>query len=170
MKKIFYPILIVICFTQCISSPNTKSNLDTKVSKTKNTKPVVIQNNHPNNPIEPKKDSINSQKVYVIDSIQTKPQFEGGIEKFQKFIRYNFKYYEEEIPVKGVVEVNFIIEKDGRLSTINVTKDVGYGTGKEAIRVLKKAPKWTPGTHDNKLVRVLYHLSIPMDNSYNYID
>lgn len=167
MKKILYLILIAICFTQCISSPNTKSNLDTEVSKTKNTKPVVIQNNHS---IEPNKDSINSQKVYTIDSLQTKPEFEGGIEKFQKFIRYNFKYYEEEIPVKGIVEVNFIVEKDGKLTTINIIKDVGYGTGNEAIRVLKKAPKWTPGTQNNKPVRVLYHLSIPIDNSYNYMD
>lgn len=167
MKKILYLILIAICFTQCISSPNTKSNLDTEVSKTKNTKPVVIQNNHS---IEPNKDSINSQKVYTIDSLQTKPEFEGGIEKFQKFIRYNFKYYEEEIPVKGIVEVNFIVEKDGKLTTINIIKDVGYGTGNEAIRVLKKAPKWTPGTQNNKPVRVLHHLSIPMDNSYNYMD
>lgn len=167
MKKIFYLIFIAVCFTQCISSPNTKSSLDTEVSKTKHTKPVVIQDN---NSIESKKDFIDSQKVYTIDSVQTKPEFEGGLEKFQKFIRYNFKYYEEEIPVKGVVEVNFIVEKDGRLSNINVTKDVGYETGNEAIRVLKKAPKWTPGTHDDKLVRVLYYLSIPMDNSYNYID
>ncbi|GAA3774995.1 energy transducer TonB [Flavobacterium ginsengiterrae] len=170
MKKLSILILILICFTQCISSPDNKTSLDNTVSKTKNSKSVVTRDNNSNNHIASEKESIDSQKIYAIDSVQVKPEFEGGIERFQKYIRYNYKYYEEEIPVKGVVEVNFIVEKDGKLSTINVVKDIGFGTGDEAIRVLKKAPKWIPGTHNNKLVRVLFHLSIPMDNSYNHFD
>lgn len=172
MKKFLVLILILTSFTQCISSPETKA------SKDKKTEQNIVKDNDfdksvsetnvttKNNKVQIKEDTT----IYNIDSVETKPDFEGGITKFQKFIRYNFKYYEEEIPVKGVVEVNFIVEKDGKLSTINVTKDVGYGTGNEAIRVLNKAPKWIPGTHNHELVRVLYYLSIPMDNSYNYMD
>ena len=102
--------------------------------------------------------------VYNIDSVDVKPDFEGGIVRFQKYIRNNFFYPDEEVHVKGIVEVNFVVEKDGTLSNIKVIKDVGHGTGNEAIRVLKKAPKWIPGTHNHRLVRVLYYLSIPVDN------
>ncbi|MBS7254311.1 energy transducer TonB [Flavobacterium branchiicola] len=172
MKKILMLILILICFTQCNSSTKTKiskeDQTEQKIAKENNFDESLnkVEKSINNNEVQIKKDST----IYDIDSIDVKPDFEGGIERFQKFIRYNFKYYEEEIPVKGIVEVNFVVEKDGTLSTIKVTKDVGYNTGNEAIRVLKKAPKWIPGTNNDRLVRVLYHLSIPMDNSYNYQD
>lgn len=102
--------------------------------------------------------------IYNIDSVDLKPDFEGGIVRFQKYIRNNFFYPDEEAHVKGIVEVNFVVEKDGTLNNIKVIKDVGHGTGNEAIRVLKKAPKWIPGTHNHRLVRVNYYLSIPVDN------
>lgn len=63
-----------------------------------------------------------------------------------------------------MLEVNFVVEKDGNLSNIKVIKDIGHGTGNEAIRVLKKAPKWIPATNNHRLVRTLYYLSIPVDN------
>ena len=49
--------------------------------------------------------------------------------------------------------VTFVVEKDGSLTDIKVIRDIGYGTGKEAIRVLKKCPKWTPGEQNGKKVR-----------------
>ena len=39
-------------------------------------------------------------------------------------------------------------------------RDIGYGTGEEAIRVMKLSPKWIPGKQDGKPVRVLYSLPI----------
>ena len=39
-------------------------------------------------------------------------------------------------------------------------RDIGFGTGAEAIRVLKKCPKWKPGEQNGKPVRVLYSLPI----------
>ena len=60
--------------------------------------------------------------------------------------------------------MTFIIEKDGSLSDIKVLRDIGYGTGDEAIRVLKISPKWIPGKQNNKEVRTLYSLPIPVNN------
>ncbi|HEY1007664.1 MAG TPA: energy transducer TonB, partial [Sphingobacteriaceae bacterium] len=42
------------------------------------------------------------------------------------------------------------------LSNIRVLRDLGYGTGEEAVRVLEGSPKWTPGMIDGKPVRVGY--------------
>ena len=57
------------------------------------------------------------------------------------------------------------VEKDGSLTDIKVIRDIGYGTGKEAIRVLKKCPKWTPGEQNGKKVRVLYSLPITIQSA-----
>ena len=63
------------------------------------------------------------------------------------------------------VIVHFVVEKDGSLTDIKVIRDIGYGTGKEAIRVLKKCPKWTPGEQNGKKVRVLYSLPITIQSA-----
>ena len=62
--------------------------------------------------------------------------------------------------LKGKVFVTFVVEKDGSLSDIKVIRDIGLGTGEEAIRVLKECPKWLPGEQNGQKVRVLYSLPI----------
>ncbi|TRX21148.1 energy transducer TonB [Flavobacterium franklandianum] len=46
--------------------------------------------------------------------------------------------------------MSFIIEKDASISEIKVLRDSGYGTGEEAIRVLKLSPNWKPDEQDGK--------------------
>lgn len=92
-----------------------------------------------------------------------KPEFPGGQEKFYKFVSTNFVIPEDaEESVK--VFVSFIVEKDGSLSDIKILRDTGYGTGKEAIRVLKGCPKWKPAIKDGKPVRFLYSFPINIVN------
>lgn len=102
--------------------------------------------------------------VYNTAGIEVKPDFPGGIEKFYKFVGNNYKTPEEE-GLKGKVYVTFVVEKDGSLTDIKVLRDIGYGTGAEAIRVLKKCPKWSPGEQNGKKVRVLYSLPITIQSA-----
>lgn len=103
-------------------------------------------------------------QIYNTAGIEVKPDFPGGIEKFYKFVGNNYKTPEEE-GLKGKVYVTFVVEKDGSLTDIKVLRDIGYGTGAEAIRVLKKCPKWTPGEQNGKKVRVLYSLPITIQSA-----
>jgi len=103
-------------------------------------------------------------EIYNSAGIEVKPDFPGGIEKFYKYIGKNFQVPEEE-GLKGKIYVTFVVEKDGSLTDIKVLRDIGYGTGKEAIRVLKSCPKWTPGEQNGKKVRVLYSLPISIQSS-----
>lgn len=61
--------------------------------------------------------------------------------------------------------MEFIVEKDGILSEFKIVKDLGYGIGNEAIRVLKLSPAWTPGSENGKPVRVLYRLPITIQDN-----
>jgi len=103
-------------------------------------------------------------QIYSTAGIEVKPDFPGGINKFYKFVGDNYQTPEEE-GLKGKVYVTFVVEKDGSLTDIKVIRDIGYGTGKEAIRVLKKCPKWTPGEQNGKKVRVLYSLPITIQSA-----
>lgn len=102
--------------------------------------------------------------VYNTAGIEVKPDFPGGIEKFYKFVAKNYQVPEEE-GLKGKVFVSFVVEKDGSLTDIKVIRDIGYGTGKEAIRVLKSSPRWNPGEQNGKKVRVLYSLPINIQSA-----
>jgi protein TonB len=102
--------------------------------------------------------------IYNTAGIEVKPDYPGGIEKFYKFVSKNYQTPEEE-GLKGKVFVSFVVEKDGSLTDIKVIRDIGYGTGKEAIRVLKSCPRWTPGEQNGKKVRVLYSLPINIQSA-----
>jgi protein TonB len=79
--------------------------------------------------------------------------------RFQEFIAKNYRTPDVE-GLRGKVIVSFVVEKDGSIVDVKVIKDLGYGTGAEAIRVLKLSPKWTPAMQDGKPVRVMYSLPI----------
>ena len=98
-------------------------------------------------------------KVYEMVHIENKPAFGGGLKKFYEFIGQNFNVPDVE-GLNGKVVVSFVVEKDGSLTDIKVLKDIGYYTGKEAVRVLKMCPKWNPGMQEGKPVRCQFTLPI----------
>ncbi len=101
-------------------------------------------------------------QIYNSAGIEVKPEFPGGLQKFYDFFNKNFQLPDEE-DLKGKIFTSFIVEKDGSLSDIKVIRDIGYGTGKETIRVMKMSPKWNPGMQNGKKVRVLYMLPFPIE-------
>ena len=78
------------------------------------------------------------------ENLAKKPTFPGGMQKFYQFIGENYRIPEVE-GLNGKIFITFVVEKNGSLSNIKVIKDLGYGTGEEAIRVLQLAPYWIPG-------------------------
>ncbi|OXB13389.1 energy transducer TonB [Flavobacterium reichenbachii] len=97
----------------------------------------------------------------TLAEVEVNPEFPGGIDKFYKFVGNNFNRSDKE--PYGKIVAQFIIEKDGGLSNIEIIKnEVGVISGAEYIRVLKKCPKWIPASDNGKLVRVIYKLPITL--------
>lgn len=98
--------------------------------------------------------------IYNAAGIEVKADFPGGVDKFRAYIGKNYQLPDEE-GLNGKVFVSFVVEKDGSLTDIKVLRDIGYGTGKEAVRVIKSCPiKWNPGEQNGKKVRMLFSLPI----------
>jgi len=114
----------------------------------------------PGNPAQPLQEDEN--KIYMAASVEVQPEFPGGIKKFYEYFDANFKTPDTD-GLMGKVFASFVVEKDGQLSNIKIIRDFGFGTGKEVIRVLKKCPKWKPGVHNGKVVRVQYSLPFTID-------
>ena len=124
--------------------------------------PVTIEapSNGDNKAVE-----VEDNSLYNSAGIEVKPEFPGGIEKFYKFIGNNYQTPEEEGLKSGKVYVQFVVEKDGSLTDIKVLRDIGFGTGKEAERVLRKCPRWEPGVQNGKKVRCTYSIPISVQVS-----
>lgn len=111
-------------------------------------------------------DSLSSdddEPVFTVTEIM--PTFEGGMPGFYRYIADNYVYPEAAVKngIKGKMLIKFIIEKDGSLSDITVVQDLKYGTGEEAIRVLKNSPKWNPAIQNGRKVRIQFTLPIQLN-------
>jgi len=102
---------------------------------------------------------INNDLIYKLSEVEKKPEFNGGIDNFYKFINskiiveYSSQYH-------GIIVIEFIVEKNGSLSSFIILSDFGFGSGEEAIRVLKLSPNWSPGEKNGKPVRTIYTFPI----------
>lgn len=97
--------------------------------------------------------------IYNTAGIEKKPEYPGGMSEFYKYVAK--KYRTPQVRgLQGRIFVTFVVEKDGSITDIKVLKDLGHGTGEEAIRVLQKCKNWIPGEQDGKKVRVLYALPL----------
>lgn len=65
-----------------------------------------------------------------------------------------------EYGIQGTVVVAFVVNKDGTLSNLKIKESINPNLNKEALRVVKAMPKWTPGKQDGKNVSVKYSIPI----------
>jgi len=74
----------------------------------------------------------------------------GGFDQFYNYLLRNLQYPKEarEAKIAGKVIVEFVVEKDGSISSRNITvlKSPHGSLSKEAIRLIKNGPKWIPGS------------------------
>jgi TonB family protein len=85
------------------------------------------------------------------------PQFPGGITALIKFVKKNIQ---KGNYATGKVYIKFIIEKDGSLSDLAVMKSLGEAEDAEALRIMKKSPKWIPGMAQGKPIRMKFYIPI----------
>lgn len=98
-------------------------------------------------------------------SFESKPNPKKGMADFYQYIGKNYKTPNIQ-GLKGKVFVTFVVEKDGSLVDFRILRDLGYGTGEEAIRVLKGYGNWIPGEQRGQKVRCSFALPISIQSSF----
>lgn len=79
--------------------------------------------------------------------VEENAKFPGGWGEWGKFLNKNFQYPRQAVKmrIEGTVHLSFVVDSNGVISDIVVTRGIGGGCDEEAIRVLKSSPKWSPG-------------------------
>lgn len=122
---------------------------------------VVIDNTHSEVTIEA--EIIDKNIIYT--AVEVMPEYPGGINEFRKYVMSRFRTPDVNRDLQGQVIVTFVVEPDGSLSNVKAVRDLGYGTGAEAVRVVKTSKKWNPGVQNGRAVRVNYTLPITINIS-----
>lgn len=90
------------------------------------------------------------EAVVVTYSEPTNPSFPGGDSAWKRYLAVNGNASiptDNGAPVgKYKVNVRFIVHPDGFVSDITPLTSFGYGMEEEAVRLIKKGPRWVPAT------------------------
>ena len=110
--------------------------------------------------IADEKPSADKDKTY--DVVEQMPEFPGGQAALLKWISNNVKYptIAEENGIQGRVVCTFIVERDGSITDVQVARSIDPSLDKEAVRVLKKMPRWNSGKQNGQKVRVKYTVPV----------
>ena len=94
------------------------------------------------------------EEIFTI--VEDQPSYPGGIQAFYKYVATNLRYPAQarRMGIAGKVFVQFVVEKDGKLTDVQILKGIGSGCDEEALRVIKKSKKWTPGRQRGRPVKV----------------
>lgn len=137
------------------SSPSQASSRPNKTTQNGQNKPEPVRS-------EPlyKPQPVNRNSVY--DVVEQMPSFPGGISGLRTYLNQNIRYPAEaqENCVQGRVVVSFVVEKDGHISDVTVLRSVDPSLDKEAVRVIRNMPRWTPGKQGGEPVKVRYNVPV----------
>jgi len=132
---------------------NEKGTEDRNVTRTLKEEVVVEK------PVEKPKEE---KKEEIFRSVEQMPQFPGGEAALMKYLSSHINYppMAAENNVQGRVVVQFVVDKTGKVGEVKVVRSVDKDLDREAVRVCKSLPKFTPGRQNGQAVSVWYTLPV----------
>ena len=137
------------------TSPSQASSRPNKTTQNGQKEPETVRSEPLNKP-----QPVNSTRVY--DVVEQMPSFPGGISGLRTYLNQNTRYHAvaQENCVQGRVVVSFVVGKDGHISDVTVLRSVDPSLDKEAVRVIRNMPRWSPGKQGGEPVRVRYNVPV----------
>ncbi|SFK91722.1 outer membrane transport energization protein TonB [Porphyromonadaceae bacterium KH3CP3RA] len=110
-------------------------------------------------PPKPKQEEV-TEEIFVV--VEEQPEFPGGNAAMMKFLSDNIRYpvIAQENGISGRVICNFVVERDGSITDVQVVRGVDPSLDREAIRVIQQMPRWKPGKQRGSAVRVRFTLPV----------
>ena len=93
----------------------------------------------------------------IFDKVEIEASFPGGDSKWRQYLERNANG--QVATDNGAPEgtyttvVQFVVDKEGNISDVRALTNHGYGMEEEAVRVIKKGPKWTPAVQNGRQVK-----------------
>lgn len=103
-------------------------------------------------------DNVPAESAYANVDVDQMPEFPGGEKAMMQWVAQNITYPAQAVEegATGVVAVQMVIDENGNVTNVSVKKGVHPALDREAVRVIKKMPRWKPGLKDGTPVKVQY--------------
>ncbi|HHX32425.1 MAG TPA: energy transducer TonB [Bacteroidales bacterium] len=110
-------------------------------------------------PPQPKHEEV-TEEIFVV--VEEQPEYPGGNVAMMKFLGDNIRYpvIAQENGIQGRVICNFVVERDGSITDVQVVRGVDPSLDREAVRVIQQMPRWKPGKQRGSAVRVRFTLPV----------
>ena len=115
-------------------------------------------------------DTPNDTTVYEV--VEKMPEYPRGIKKLLEYIRTSTaNYWKKRNPkgkpvypceqgISGRIIVSFVVNENGQVTDPVIKRNLDPILDKEAVRIIKSMPRWIPGEHKGKKVKVRYTLPV----------
>ena len=111
---------------------------------------------------EPEPEVVKPKEEEIFVAVEQMAEFPGGQAALMKWLSNNIRYPEAaaQNDIQGRVVVKFVVEKDGSIGNAEIIRGVDKDLDREALRVVKKMPKWQPGKNNGVTVRSYFTLPV----------
>lgn len=105
------------------------------------------------NPLPP---PVEDEPVEIPNYAEVMPTPVGGYDAFYQYVAKNVDYTRQarNLHVEGKVFVQFVVDKDGSITQVEIARGLGAGLDHEALEVMKNSPKWNPARQSGRFVKV----------------
>jgi len=108
---------------------------------------------------------VEDDDIYSLSDVDKSPQFFYREPEFflSNWVYKYIKYPQEAVNrgEQGVLEVSFIVERNGKLSNIEITKSLFPLLDEEVLKIVSASPKWQPAMIGKKRVRT--RITMPVE-------
>lgn len=118
-----------------------------------------------NSPTKPTDKAQTQREIFTI--VEEQPSYQGGMDAFYKYVIGEIKYplQARNAGVEGIVQVQFVIERNGAISNVRTTKSISSECDQEAISVIENAPGFIAGSQRGRTVSTT--MSLPLTFKLN---
>lgn len=102
----------------------------------------------------------NSTRIYSV--VEEMPEYHGGMKAFVNYLKRKLVYppQAKKENLEGVVAVQFVVEKDGRITSPTVVRSLRADMDSAALTAIRNMPNWIPAREHGMRVRCKY--SVPV--------
>jgi TonB family protein len=101
----------------------------------------------------------------VYEMVDEMPMYPGGYNKMNEFIAAEFKLPKEDkkAGTKGTFYISFVVDENGNIINPVIKKSLSKTCDEEALRMVRKMPKWIPGKLNGRNVKVKVNIPIKIN-------
>lgn len=123
-----------------------------------------------NTPVYFKEELYAESRIYT--NLDTMPEFPGGSVELITYIESELEYPElaRKANINGIVNVDFVIEKDGSVSNVTISNKLGYGCDEAAAKVVLRMPLWEPAYYAGVAVRAMLSVPVTFKSFYEIVE